>query len=225
MSRVHGIVVAAGRGRRFGGEVGKQWVEVSGQALVDWSIGLLLAAAERVIVAVPPEDLAAPPSRYAADRRVGWVAGGGSRWQSVRRAFDAITGEAQDLIAVHDGARPATAAEDVAAVIAAADRLGAAVLGRAASDTMKRVMDQRITSTVERQELFRAETPQVLRLELFERCIGAAAAGGLDPTDESSARELLDDVAIAAVEARHANPKVAAPGDLELVRSLLAVRA
>ena len=218
-------MVAAGQGRRFGGEVGKQWVEVAGQALVDWSIALLLPVTERVIVAVPPEDLTAPPSRYADHRRVGWVAGGASRWQSVRRAFDAIAGEAEDLVAVHDGARPATAAEDVAAVIAAADRLGAAVLGRAASDTMKRVADERITSTVEREELFGAETPQVLRLELFERCIGAAIEAGLDPTDESSALELLGDVSIAAVEARHPNPKVTAPGDLELVRSLLAVRA
>ena len=128
-------------------------------------------------------------------------------------------------MAVHDGARPATAPEDVEAVIAAAERAGAAVLGRAASDTMKRVSEGRIVATVARDELFRAETPQVVRRELLQRSIAEVAAVGLDPTDESSAVELLADARIAAVPARYANPKVTGPGDLELVSSLLAARA
>jgi 2-C-methyl-D-erythritol 4-phosphate cytidylyltransferase len=217
-------VVAAGQGRRFGGEVGKQWVEVAGQALVDWSIALLLGVAERVTVAIPEEDLSAPPSAYAGNPRVGWIAGGASRWQSVLHALDAVGGEADDLVAVHDGARPATAPEDVAAVIAAAEREGAAVLGRAASDTMKRVAEGRIVATVARDELFRAETPQVVRRDLLQRSLAEVAAVGLDPTDESSAVELLSDLRIVAVPARFANPKVTEPGDLELVASLLAAR-
>lgn len=216
--------MAAGQGRRFGGEVGKQWVEVAGQALVDWSIALLLGVAERVTVAIPEQDLNAPPSTYAANPRVGWIAGGTSRWQSVLHAFEAVGGEADDLVAVHDGARPATAPEDVAAVIAAAEREGAAVLGRPASDTMKRVAEGRIVATVAREELFRAETPQVLRRDLMQRCTAEVAAAGIDPTDESSAVELLSDAHVVAVPARYANPKVTEPGDLELVRSLLAVR-
>lgn len=216
--------MAAGQGRRFGGATGKQWLEVAGQVVVDWSIKLLLQFAERVIVAIPAEDLAAPASGYAGHDRVSWIGGGVSRWQSVCNAFAATAGTAEDLIAVHDGARPATAAEDVAAVIAAADRVGAAVLGRPVSDTMKKVANGCIVATVERHELFRAETPQVLRRVLFERCIEAASAAGIEPTDESSAVELLGNVSIAAVEARHANPKITEPGDLDWVRSLLAAR-
>lgn len=220
--RVLAIVAAAGQGRRFGG--GKQWSEVNGRVLVDWSIDRMLDVAERVVVAVPENSLENLPSQYAEHERVSWLPGGASRWQSVRRAFASLEGEGEDLVAVHDGARPATSASDIAAVIEAAASAGAAVLGRPAVDTMKRVSDGRILSTVERGELFRAETPQVLRYSLFERCVELVADDASDPTDESSIVERMDGVSITAVAARHPNPKITEPGDLALVSSLLSDR-
>jgi len=221
MSRVYSIVAAGGESLRFGGETSKQFVEVAGRSVLDWSIGRLLEQSEQVVVAVPEGLLDVCPSSFRGDARVSWVAGGRSRWRSVRRALAVSGARAGDLVAVHDGARPAVASVDLTAVLEAARSAGAAVLGRAVSDTLKRVEDGRITATVDRGSLFRAETPQVFRRADLERGFDRVSEGSGEPTDEAAAVEQLGDVEIVAVPARFPNPKVTEAGDLELVRLLL----
>lgn len=221
MSRVHSIVAAGGEGVRFGGETPKQLVEVAGRSILDWSIGRLLGQSEQVVVALPERMVDACPSSFRGDARVCWVAGGRTRWRSVRRALEASGALADDLIAVHDGARPAVSSADLIAVIEAARTSGAAVLGRAVSDTIKRVDRDRITATVDRSHLFRAETPQVFRRHHLERGFEVAARGDMAPTDEAAMLESLGDVEILAVTARFPNPKLTEVGDLALVRLLL----
>lgn len=221
MPRVHSIVAAGGEGVRFGGETPKQFLIVAGRTVLDWSIDRLLTCSETVVIALPERLLNEPPSSFRDDSRVTWVGGGRSRWRSVRRALAACAADPEDLVAVHDGARPALAAEDLAAVLASARATGAAVLGRAVADTIKRIDGRRIVGTVDRTALFRAETPQVFRREILDAALAAAANRAVEPTDEAAAVELLRDVEIAAVAAATPNPKVTEPGDLELVRLLL----
>ena len=104
-----------------------------------------------------------------------------------------------------------------------AQLFGAAVLGRPVSDTLKRVRDGLIESTVDRRELFRAETPQVFRRDLLERAFESAETSGLpEATDESSLVERLGESAVAMVVAEWPNPKLTVAGDLPLLASLLA---
>lgn len=123
--------------------------------------------------------------------------------------------------AVHDAARPATATADLRAVVESAARAGGAILGRAVSDTVKKIEAWRVVATLDRRALFRAETPQVFRRATLERALERARLERFVGTDESSLVERLGDVAIAAVEASAPNPKVTLPSDLALVEWLL----
>jgi 2-C-methyl-D-erythritol 4-phosphate cytidylyltransferase len=219
--RVLAVVAAAGEGRRFGGATPKQLLDLAGRPVVEWSIERLHSRAGEVVVALPADLVEEAARRLRRLDGVRCVAGGASRWQSVERAVASLTGREGDLVAIHDGARPALSAEDLDSVLAAARTCGAAVLGRPVGDTIKRLEDDRVVATVDRTGLFRAETPQVFEWSLVERMRRLAAERRLDPTDESTLAELLDGVEVRAVVARHPNPKITRPGDLERVAASL----
>ncbi len=218
---VHAVVPAAGRGLRFGGTLSKQFESIAGKPLLAWTVFRLLAAGvESVTIALPAEVAAAPPE-WLRDRRVRTVPGGESRQGSVTAALAASPAEGQDLVLVHDGARPALDPADLLAVCQAALMADGAVLGRGASDTLKLLEQGVIVGTVDRSRVFRAETPQVFRRELLERAIEAALEIGFAGTDEASLVERLPGVRVVAVEAASPNPKLTTPADLPLVCAVL----
>lgn len=219
---VHGLVPAAGRGERFGGDTPKQFLEVAGQPVLAWTVERLLAAeVTSLTVAVPGEDIDRART-LIDDPRVLFVTGSDSRQGSVQVCLAACPADPEELVLVHDGARPAVASADVAACIAAVEGHDGAVLGRSVSDTLKLVTEGQIQSTVDRSFLFRAETPQVFARELLERALAEGDDAGFVGTDEASLVERLPGVRLAAVEARHPNPKLTTPSDLALVGSLVA---
>lgn len=226
MPELSAIIAAAGEGSRFGRRTPKQLLEVAGRPMVEWSVERLLTVACEVVIAVPAALLGAFETRFADRPEVRCVAGGATRLQSVRRAFECTSGEASDLVAIHDAARPALAAEDLARVVETAAVCGAAVLGRPVSDTIKRVSGGRIESTVDRSQLFQAETPQVFTRRLLSRALSladeASAGETIEATDESSLVEAFGDVEVAAVIAERPNPKLTFAGDLVLIEALLA---
>ncbi len=222
---VHAVVPAAGRGLRFGGHLSKQFESIAGKPLLAWTVHRLLAAGLESVTVALPEGVAAAPPEWLRDRRVRTVPGGESRQDSVTAALAASPAEGQDLVLVHDGARPALDPADLLAVCQAALSADGAVLGRGASDTLKLLQQGVIVGTVDRSRVFRAETPQVFRRELLERAIEAALAVGFSATDESALVERLPGLRIVAVEARAPNPKVTTTADLPLVRALLAEAA
>ena len=219
---LHALVPAAGRGERFGGGVPKQFLPIAGRPLVAWTVARLLEAGCASVVVALPDDRLAGSAELSADPRVAFVAGGATRQASVATALEASPARADDLVAVHDGARAAVAASDFAATAAAAARAGGAVLGRAVTDTVKAVEDGRVVATVDRSRLFRAETPQVFRRDTLERALEAARRDRFVGTDEASLVERLEGVSIAAVEARHPNPKLTYREDLEALERALA---
>ncbi len=221
--RLVALVPAAGRGERFGSAAPKQLAEIAGRPSLAWTLERLLACGvDRLVVALPADPAAARGLVLPEDPRLVRTTGGATRQDSVAACLAAAPGDGTDLVLVHDGARPAVAMEDVEATVAAAAATGAAVLGRPVGDTLKRVDEGRIAGTVERAGLFRAETPQVFRRELFERALEAARRDGFVGTDEASLVERLPGVEIRAVAARRPNPKLTEPGDLELIAGLLA---
>jgi 2-C-methyl-D-erythritol 4-phosphate cytidylyltransferase len=219
---IHAVIPAAGRGDRFGNDVPKQFMVIAGQPVLAWAIRRLLASGvAEVVVAVAEEFLDEAAKRVLDDPRVKWVVGGPSRQESVIAGLAAVAGDAEGLIVVHDGARPAVAVEDVKATIQAAQREGGAVLGRPVSDTLKRIEEGAVVKTVDRRGLFRAETPQVFRRGVLERAVELSRREGFQGTDEATLVERLPGARIAAVNAVYPNPKLTVPGDLPLIESLL----
>lgn len=219
-ARVIALVPAGGSGERFGGGVAKQFLPVAGRSLLAWTLSRLIAAGlEEIVVALPPGSTLPEDASFAGAVRA--VPGGATRQDSVANCVAGAPGAPGDLLLVHDGARAAVDPEDVRATIAAALAAGGAVLGRPVSDTVKRISDGLVVATVERSELFRAETPQVFRRSLFEQALELARRERFVGTDEAALVERLPGATVRAVLARHPNPKLTEPADLPVVEALL----
>jgi 2-C-methyl-D-erythritol 4-phosphate cytidylyltransferase/2-C-methyl-D-erythritol 2,4-cyclodiphosphate synthase len=197
MCRVTALIVAAGRGSRFGGPLPKQYALLDGQPVLRRTIAAFRAtpAVGRILVVIGAED----DARYeAATRGLGLpapVPGGTSRQQSVLHGLEALAAAAPDFVAIHDAARPFVRPADIEACLAAAsaDGIDGAILGIPLADTLKRVgAGQTITETVARSDLWRAQTPQVFR---FAPLLAAHRAAALLAADEATA--LTDDAAVA----------------------------
>jgi 2-C-methyl-D-erythritol 4-phosphate cytidylyltransferase len=220
-SRFVALVPAAGSGARYAGDELKQMMAIHGLPLFAWTVQRLEACGASEIVVAVPEVRLRGAQAVLSGSRARCVAGGANRQESVRVCLEAVPGDDSDLILVHDGVRPAVAERDVRTVVDAAAETGAAILGRAVHDTLKKVDHGRVVGTVERSDLFRAETPQVFRREILVRAFERAEHEGFVGTDEASLVERLEGVEIRAVEAVAPNPKLTHQRDLPFVESLL----
>jgi len=195
------LVLAAGRGERLG-HGPKAALELGGRPLATWCLTTLGACAvvDRVIVvgdaaALAPALAALPTAARAKIAAV--VEGGASREESCARGLAAAGGDA-GVVLVHDAARPFASAALFAAVAAAAARTGAAVAAVPLSDTLKQGADGRVTATISRAGLWRAQTPQGARAELFRRAHAVAAAARAAGSGEAHEDGAIgtDDVAL-----------------------------
>jgi 2-C-methyl-D-erythritol 4-phosphate cytidylyltransferase len=187
------------------------------------------AASDRVselVVAVRAEDMEWVGSMLAGElhgRKLRVVEGGNSRQESVENALRSL-GPETDLVAVHDAVRPFIDIETIHRAFDEAAETGAAIVALAAVDTVKQVSrgngKTRVRSTLQRDNLVLAQTPQVFRFELLERAYEAARIDGFIGTDESSLVERLD-VEVAVVVGSDRNIKITRPADMELARLFL----
>jgi 2-C-methyl-D-erythritol 4-phosphate cytidylyltransferase len=149
------------------------------------------------------------------------VLGGESRQQSVENALGHLDQDTA-LVAVHDAVRPFVDLEAVEKVIQEAAACGAAILGIVPVDTVKRVHLNRIETTIPRERLVMAQTPQVFTLAIIREAFSKAAADGFVGTDEASLVERLDNVNIHVVPGSDRNIKITKPSDLYLAKLFLA---
>jgi 2-C-methyl-D-erythritol 4-phosphate cytidylyltransferase len=209
MQSVWVIVVAAGSGSRFGRP--KQYEELAGRPVLDWSVGAARAAAggpgDGVVVVVPPERATEPA--FGVDTVVG---GGATRSSSVRAGLAAVPGAAE-VIVVHDGARPLAGAELFARVVAAVrDGADAAVPAVEVTDALR----HRSGGAVDRNGLVAVQTPQAFRASALRR----AHAAEPEATDDASLVEAAGGKVV-VVEGSPANLKITRPVDLAVAEALL----
>ncbi|MEN8150031.1 MAG: 2-C-methyl-D-erythritol 4-phosphate cytidylyltransferase [Planctomycetota bacterium] len=216
------IVTAGGAGVRFGGE--KILSPVRGEPLVFHTVRRIgrLAGVARVFLVLPPSRLPAIREEHGeALERLGvtdWIPGGTTRMESVGNGLAAAeTG----FVLVHDAVRPRF---DVAAAdraVELARESGAAIVAVPARDTLKRVDgEHRIAGTVPREEVWHAETPQVMRREVLVEAYRRAEADGFVGTDEASLVERIG-VPVSVVDGGPWNVKVTEREDLAVVTALL----
>ena len=211
---VVGIVPAAGRGERLGSDVPKAFASCAGRPLLEWSLEVLEAVCDRVVVAVPPGEA------VGSDR----VRGGEFRSQSVRAALAAAP-EAH-IAVVHDAARPLLTRELVEACVAAVEEgWDGAVAAAPVSDTVKEVgSDGRVERTLERSRLWAVQTPQAFAAGVLRRALDADDEVLAAATDDASLVEAIGG-SVRVVEAPAENIKVTRELDLRLAEELLRARA
>src|SRR2546423_5129060 len=220
------IIVAGGKGSRFGGNRPKQFLEINGTSIIIHTLRQFEHAQEidRVVVVVPAAEVntfraAVEESNLKKVSQV--VAGGETRAQSVKCGLALI--ESADVVAVHDAVRPLVTPEEIDQVVLAANNSGAAILVAPVSDTIKEFDHNRVVRTVPRAQLRRALTPQCFRFDILKRAyadLEEIESLRIEVTDDSFLVERLG-VPIAAVEGNARNIKITNEEDLAMAEILL----
>lgn len=223
------IVPAAGQGSRFGASLPKQYAPLLGRPLLSWTLRALLAeeSLAGIVVALAAGDERWRKVPESHDPRVSTCTGGSRRDVSVARALEALVGDVAetDWVLVHDAARPCLRHDDLQALFTELedDPIGG-LLAAPVSDTLKRADDAaRAATTVPREGLWRALTPQMFRFGLLRRALAVCAERGRAVTDEAAAIECLG-LRARLVRGHADNIKVTNPEDAALAEAILRAR-
>lgn len=223
------VIPAAGSGDRMGAAIPKQYLELAGKTVIEWSLALFGAhpSISGVVVALPGRDEHWARLAPAPERPPVTVTGGAARHLSVLNALRRLGEMARpdDWVLVHDAARPCLRRADLDRLIAMlwGHPVGG-LLGVPVPDTLKRV-DARgdVAETLARDGVWRALTPQMFRLGLLTQALEAAVAAGVAVTDEAAAMERAGHT-VRMVEGHADNIKITTPGDLALAEAFLRER-
>jgi 2-C-methyl-D-erythritol 4-phosphate cytidylyltransferase len=243
--RVYVIVPAAGIGTRMamshpaGGILAtgsspnpaapKQFLTIGGVPVLIHSLRAFLAV-ERVsaiyvaVRASEMERMKAHIADFGLGEKVHVVEGGENRQDSVGKALAALEADADDVVLVHDAVRPLIDPAAIDRTIDAVVKHGAAIVGLPAVDTIKQVERTAdgalVTSTIPRERVVYAQTPQGARYSALKRAFDEAAADEFLGTDEASLLERAG-VPVMVVAGSARNFKITQPGDLELAEFYL----
>jgi 2-C-methyl-D-erythritol 4-phosphate cytidylyltransferase len=217
-------IVAAGSGRRLGRP--KQFIELAGLPMVGWSIQTFAAMPEicELVIATEPESIEpmrALVRRLAANLTHRVIAGGRTRQESARECIVALSEDCEAAF-IHDGARPLVTRADVRGGMRETRRSRGALLAEPLVDTIKRVdPDTRIVDgTLERSELWAAQTPQFGWAADLRAAHERARMDGIAVTDDAALLERAG-IVVVVVPSSGENFKVTLPADVDRADAIL----
>jgi 2-C-methyl-D-erythritol 4-phosphate cytidylyltransferase len=223
-----GLIVAAGRGHRFGGPLPKQYRELAGMPILRHTI-LRLArhpGIDAIQVLIHPDDQALYDEATVGLGLRPALHGGATRQDSVRFGLEGIADLQPKQVLIHDEVRPFVALETISAVLAALERVPAAIAGVPLADTLKRVTDGVISETVDRRNLWRAQTPQGFDYASILAAHRSAAMqqDGIELTDDAMVAEKAG-LTVEMVAGSEENFKITTEMDLQRAAFLLRLEA
>ncbi len=211
----------------------KQFLSLDGVPILIHSLRAF-AAVQRVTaiyVAVRKQEMdrvQAQIAEHGFTDRVHVVEGGDTRQESVLNALNALPADPDDVVLVHDAVRPLIDTATIDRTIDAVVEHGAAIVGMPAIDTIKQVERTAhgaiITSTIPREFIVQAQTPQGFQFGMLQKAMTGAMADGFVGTDEASVIERAG-FPVAVVHGSQVNLKITQPGDLELAEFYLHQRS
>jgi len=234
------IIPAAGLGTRMAPApakgkklaASKQFTELNGTPILIHTLRKFAAMpnVSEIFVALRQNEIGGFHARIekeASDllqKNIQFVEGGEHRQQSVAHALDAVKAAADDIVLVHDAVRPFVTPEIIQDVIHAVEKHGAAIAGMPAMDTIKQVERTAegavVNSTIPRERVVMAQTPQGFRYDVIKRAFDEATADGFMGTDEASLVERSGH-SVAVVMGSPRNIKITTPADMELAEFYL----
>ena len=235
------IIPAAGLGTRMASAPSakskkptttKQFTELGGTPILIRTLRKFVASPEvsEIYIALRGSEIEGFQARLEKDakdtlqKKIHLEEGGEHRQHSVANALNSVAATDSDIVLVHDAVRPFVTEEIIHDVIKAAQKFGAAIAGMPAVDTVKQVERTSdgalITSTLPRERVVLAQTPQGFRYDVLKKAFDEAAADGFVGTDEASLVERSGH-AVAVVMGSARNIKITTPADMELAEFYL----
>jgi 2-C-methyl-D-erythritol 4-phosphate cytidylyltransferase len=215
--RFAAVLPAGGLGKRMGGNIPKQLMLLGGKPVYRYCLETFLNMDEiaEVVMAVPADwkdhfekDFSHPKLKI--------VVGGAERWQSVENGVNALTSNAEYAL-VHDVARPFISEEIIRDVCNTLITKGSCLVAKPAVDTIKIAKDGKVETTIDRNTVWLAQTPQAASIVLLKKLYARIAAEPLNftPTDEASILEHFGE-SVYIVKGNAANDKLTTPEDFEI---------
>lgn len=226
-AKVAVIVAAAGASTRFGGKVKKPFTRIDDRPVFIRSLELFINRDDvcQTILAVSPDDAEMVKEKFGANlgfMGVQLCIGGRERWETIGNALKMVKDDAE-LIAVHDAVRPCLTVMKIDEVFAAAEKTGAAIVACPVDATLKRVAaDGTIEDTVDRANVWQAQTPQVFRKQWIVDAYATLGAEGKGVTDDAQVVQMAGHK-VTIVENDMTNIKITRQSDLSLAGSILKI--
>ena len=225
MAATYVLIPAAGRASRFGGTgENKVFARLGGKPLLYWTAQAFAGHPQidgLVVVAGPSEISRCREALASVDKVLAVVAGGQTRQESVAICLFTLGGDPDDLILVHDAARPLVSAAVIDRCLGGAQQFGNAVAALPVTDTLKAADDALVVQrTVDREGLWAMQTPQAFRLATLFEAHSAARIMGWTGTDEAALVEKFTSEPVHLVLGDPANLKITRPEDLPLAEAL-----
>lgn len=214
------VIPAAGIGSRFGNHGAKQYASIGGVTVLERSVSTLLQQdnLQKIVIALHPGDSQGRELPMLQGEKICFVDGGAERADSVLHALVYLHEHAKkdDWILVHDAARPCLSFSDVRKLIdSLCGEPAGGILAVPVTDTLKRSNGLEITETIDRTNIWQAQTPQMFRFGLLLECLQHAQQKNQLVTDEASAVEACG-YAVKIVAGSRSNIKITYPDDLAL---------
>ena len=221
------VIPAAGVGARLGADRPKQYIPIHGKTILEHTLDCFLQREDiaGIVVAIAAADRYWPGLDVHRHERVMTAPGGAERFQSVMNALHLLEGHAaaDDWVMVHDAARPCLRQAAIDRLISGlGTHATGGILAMPCRDTMKRAdANRQVVETVEREQLWQAQTPQMFRYRLLLSALNEAAANFAVVTDEAMAMELFGRQPL-LIRGHHENVKITHKDDLEYAGTCLA---
>ncbi len=206
-----GIIVAAGKGKRFGGK--KQFEKLGSGIVLDYSVFAFRSCVDEIIIVTSIEDAPFVKRRYG----VTVVEGGKRRMDSVFNGLREARGE---YVIIHDAVRPLITSDKLKKILSLSEQYKASIYAVPIKDTLKIVEKNMSVHTVDRRGIYAAQTPQAFKKSTLIKAYEMALSTNEEYTDESSIWEKFIGP-VHVVEGEHRNIKITTREDLKIVKCLL----
>ena len=223
-----GVILAGGSGTRMGSDIPKQFIDIYGKPLIIHTLESFDLNSEIDSIAVVckdewKEDLNIWIRQFGVNKVKWIISGGNTRQESTYRAIKALEDVCtdEDILIIHDAARPLVKVEDLNKLsLLAKNHVDGAMLAVKCADTLKKVIDGKVVTTVPRENIYRAYTPQMGKTKLLQKALNYANDNHLAITDDASALELIG-CEVLIVEGSADNFKLTTPDDLKMAKILI----
>ncbi|MGE6379703.1 2-C-methyl-D-erythritol 4-phosphate cytidylyltransferase [Peribacillus muralis] len=216
------VIPAAGQGKRMKAGKNKLFIELSGIPIIVYTIRVFEEDpnCREIILSINPAEtdhFKQLIATYGIKKVKGLVAGGSERQQSV---YNGLQHAGEEIVLVHDGARPFIDQGQISELTLAASLHGGAVIAVQVKDTIKKATGNKILETVERSSLWAVQTPQAFRVSTLKRAHELAEAEAFLGTDDASLLERINEQVV-IIEGNYDNIKITTQEDLYFAEAIL----